>query len=353
MASLPGAKVSKVIRTVLFIGDDWYGSNATSMRDAIAELDLSVDTVNTFQLAEARGHISRRMVKKTSPRLYEAFSTNRVTRAVASAVQRRHYDLAFVFKGTNVGSEAVESLRRSGATTVHYHPDDSANSDNVSATYLESEPLYDLHVTTKSHNVDELRQRAPKSRIVNVLCAFDPRWHRRLASVPSQRLGLIGTLRPDRVDLVVNLARSAKSGEGEMLVAGTGWGAVAGLRGIAEVIPPAFGIDFSRTVSRAGVQLGVLNSANRDSHTCRTFEIPAAGGLFLGERSLEHEQILGDTALLYGNPEEALSMAAWALSNPEGSRRLAEASWERITQGGNTYLDRALEILAAASEEPI
>ena len=68
--------------------------------------------------------------------------------------------------------EIVPDLR-----IVCYSPDDMINPDNQSAQYLAGIPSYDLHVTTKSYNVEELR--ALGARDVHFVDnAYDPATHR-------------------------------------------------------------------------------------------------------------------------------------------------------------------------------
>jgi spore maturation protein CgeB len=102
-------------------------------------------------------------------------------------------------------------------------------------------------------------------------------------------------------------------------------------------------------VASVTANLVLLNSANRDTHTCRTFEVPAAGGLFVGERTEEHETLLDDgtECLLFSDTEELNDRLRWCDERPDLARKVAESGHRRIVRGRHRYVDRAIEIVAA------
>lgn len=331
---------------MLFVGDDWYGSNATSLRNGFIQRGIDVTTVNTFDLASARAHLHRRAIKKLSPRAYEEAASARVSRAITRALEsRQRFDVLFVFKGDFIDEEVVAGF---DGIRVHYHPDDSGNAENTSRRYLTAESHYDLHVTTKVHNVAELQSRTD-ARVLFVQCAYDPAWHTPQSFASASRVGLIGTRRPDRTQFVEDCARRTAQ---KMLIAGSGWKLEPALVRSAEVHGPKFGLEFSKYAAQAPIQLGVLNSANRDTHTCRTFEIPAAGALFVGEWTAEHADIFSspNSAMLYRSSEEALEMLAFAEANPSFVDKARRRGYDHIISGSNTYADRASRLLDAISE---
>jgi len=334
--------------SVLFVGDDWYGSNATSLRDGFKEIGASVVSVDTSELMSHTMPFRRKLARKASPRLYGSWTSSAVARGVSRAVDEHGpFDHLVVFKGLSVPAEVVSQFR---GTTVHYHPDDVSNDDNTSPTYLQAESSYDLHVTTKRHNVEELRTRSG-AEVLFVPCAYDSRWHTDNGPAPGAegRLGFVGTKRPDRVDFISMLAREEAAAGRSMLLAGTGWSGEDDIVSIAETEPAQFGSDFSLAVSRARLQLGVLNSANRDTHTCRTYEIPAAGGLFVGESTEEHLELFEGSAgaLLYSSDDEARDLIRWARAHPGEAEAMRSRGHQIVTRGQNTYADRAREILRA------
>jgi hypothetical protein len=145
------------------------------------------------------------------------------------------------------------------------------------------------------------------------------------------------------------MVRLARAYGDRMLLRGPGWRRVPQLRATrAAVAGPVYGECFSVAVASVTANLVLLNSDNRDTHTCRTFEVPAAGGLFVGERTDEHAALLDDgtECLLFSDPGELHEHLRWCDDRPELARKVAESGHRRIVRGGHRYVDRAREIIA-------
>jgi spore maturation protein CgeB len=101
-------------------------------------------------------------------------------------------------------------------------------------------------------------------------------------------------------------------------------------------------------VASVTANLVLLNSDNRDTHTCRTFEVPAAGGLFVGERTDEHAALLDDgvECLLFSDADELHEHLRWCDERPDLACKVAELGHRRIVRGGHRYVDRAGQIIA-------
>ncbi|SHU37517.1 Uncharacterized protein conserved in bacteria [Mycobacteroides abscessus subsp. abscessus] len=108
-----------------------------------------------------------------------------------------------------------------------------------------------------------------------------------------------------------------------------------------------YGDHFATAVASVTANLVLLNSDNRDTHTCRTFEIPACGGLFVGERTDEHSELLdeGTECLLFSDEAELREVLHWCARHPAQAAKIAEAGHARVTQDAHRYVDRAREII--------
>ena len=326
---------------VLFVGDDWYGSNATSLRNAILRHGHDCLTFNSTSMGNAG--LPRRIARRISP---VSPSQSEWNALLVHTVKMWRPDVLFVFKGLAVTPEVLATTT---AMCVHYHPDDSTNPENRSSIYDAAENHYDLHVTTKSFNVDELKARGV-ARAMYVPCAYDRDWHR---PVPRDRsrsyvVGFIGTRRANRTRLINELADEWGRA---FLICGDRWRRDLYAVRKATVQGPQYGFNLSRAVARAPVQLGLLNSYNRDRHTCRSFEIPAAGGLLVAERTDEHIAMLDDEkeVLLFSSADELRSHIKRTAREPEAAARMAHAASHRIRAEKNTYDDRWRTILEALS----
>jgi spore maturation protein CgeB len=133
-----------------------------------------------------------------------------------------------------------------------------------------------------------------------------------------------------------------------MFLAGPGWQRDPVAQASAATVAGAqYGQDLSIAIAPVTANLVLLNSDNRDTHTCRTFEVPAAGGLFVGERTPEHLDLLDDgtEALLFSGEEEMQELLGRCRSNPADVAAIAAAGYRRIVGGGHRYVDRAQEII--------
>jgi hypothetical protein len=254
-------------------------------------------------------------------------------------------DVLFCFKTVRLDQERL--LAMDVPRKVHYSPDDVSNPDNVSADYLKHEKSWSLVVTTKKHNVEEVRGRMGSTPLF-VWSAYDPAWHHPepLVEPYGQYVaGFIGNARPDRRALMLRLSHwLGKS----FLVAGERW-----VRTAPALVPQAsvrgalYGEAFSSAVRSVIGNLVLLNSANRDSHTCRSFEVPAAGGLVLAQRTEDHLELLeeGREALFFSTEEELVEVIERVRRRPEAFEDMRRRGHERIVRGKHTYQDRAAQIM--------
>jgi hypothetical protein len=328
---------------ILFVGDDFYGSNATSLRNSFFRMGCEVLTVNTHFLGTST--VPRRLAARygRDDARYPEPRTEQFNGHLQRLIESWLPDILFVVKGLFVDPQTLTAA--ANCMRVHYHPDDSRNPVNTSRRLRLSEPLYDLHVTTKTFNVDELRGRKARA-VLYIPCAYDRDWHRPARSPQGRTylLGFIGTRRPDRVALIRSLGFRLRD---RLLVAGSRWRGDIRLRRTSIVLGPQYGHDFSLAVALTRCQLGLLNSDNRDLHTCRTFEVPASGGLLLAERTTEHQELLaeGHEALFFDDEDELLDALNRVASSPSIASRIAQAGYRRITEGRHTYDDRVVTIL--------
>ncbi|MBF6176278.1 CgeB family protein [Nocardia blacklockiae] len=330
---------------ILYVGDDWVGSNARSLADGFREAGHEVVVVDTTAVT-LPSRLSPPWVYAKLARRRAPWSVDAVHDEIDALAADFAPDLLFAFKAVHLDQARLLSVP--AALRIHYSPDDVANPENITAEYLAHEQLWDLVVTTKRHNVAELRERGARA-VTFVASAYDPAWHRPCARRgPEHYLaGFIGARRPDRTALLTELAREYGDA---LAIYGPGWRRVRPLwRTGAAVRGPVYGEHFSTAVAAMTANLVLLNSANRDTHTCRSFEIPAAGGLFVGERTDEHARLLTEESecFLFSSPAELRAILDRCARHPDQAAKVAEAGFRRITAGRNRYVDRAREIIAA------
>lgn len=328
---------------ILYVGDDWVGSNARSLANGFRQAGHDVVVVDSTSVTQP--------ARLSPPWVYSKIAGERPRRTVervhakieAAAADLRP-DLLFAFKAIHLDQQRLLSVP--ARMHVHYSPDDVSNRYNTSPAYLKYESQWDLIITTKRHNVAELIGRGART-VQFVYSAYDPAWHHLSARRQTRQylVGFIGACRPDRRGSILALGRRYG---GELLVRGPGWQRVPALRFTgAAVASPVYGEHYSAAVANVRANLVLLNSDNRDTHTCRTFEVPAAGGLFVGERTSEHAQLLEDKTecLLFAGMDDLYEILEECKADPGRAAKIAESGHRRIVEGGHRYVDRAREIV--------
>lgn len=329
---------------ILFVGDDWLGSNARSLADGFRQAGHEVYVVDSSRVTLPTRLSPPWLYAKVSGRR-ASWTTAAVHDEIDAAAAAVEPDMLLCYKTIHLDQDRL--LNVPAGLRVHYSADDVSNPYNTTPEYLAAESRWDSIVTTKRHNVDEIRARGGK-HVTFVLSAYDPAWHQPCAARTTRRyqVGFIGSRRPDRVELLHRLADRHRE---NMFLAGPGWQRdPVVLKSAAKVAGPQYGQDLSIAIAPVTANLVLLNSDNRDTHTCRTFEVPAAGGLFVGERTREHLELLDDgtEALLFSEEAELEAILQRCTESPSEVTSIADAGYRRIIKGGNAYVDRAREIVA-------
>ena len=278
-------------------------------------------------------------------------------RAMLRAVDDRPFDVLWIDKGREVRPGTLSKIRESkpGIAIVAYSPDDMMNPDNQCVQYLGGLGLYDLHVTTKSYNVQELKELGARD-VLFIDNAYDPETHRPVELDDDDLgrygadVGFIGFIEPDRVEQLWRLAEAG--------IRVKVWG-YAGRR--LDPLPhPNFtfhgeflgGLEYAKAICGTKINLGFLRKVNRDLQTTRSIEIPACEGFLLGERTDEHSKLFveGREAEFFDSFDELLEKSRYYLEHEEARDRVRKAGRRRCIEGGYSNQDRLSGVLSYVAE---
>ena len=265
--------------------------------------------------------------------------------------------LVWVEKGLTVEAATVRALRERWpqAVMLNYSGDDMFNPRNQSRQWHACLPLYDVFVTTKHHNLDELRE-AGARLVLHVDKAFDPLVHRPVPVTPDLRgrfggdVGFVGWPEAARTASMLHLARHG--------VPVRIWGPwprpLRSHPNLRVEGRPLWSDDYASALSAFRINLCFLRKANRDRHTTRSVEIPACGGFMLAERTAEHLALFEEDveAVYFSDDDELLDKVRWYLAHEPERARIAEAGRRRCWAGGYTYERRLEGILARVLDHP-
>lgn len=337
--------------TVLFYGDAWRFSGAWSYVTALRNAGHTVIEV------------SDRMERPSSPldRAYEytlRFPRERVRRAhvegIVDVAKRTLPDLIIVMRGLAIGPDDVRRLQAFAGQVINVNHDDffSHYPTNWSVLQRDAIPVYDRLFVTKEVNVAETRARGGRPEFLPF--AYDPSIHRPVASEDDEHLDsdvtFIGTYVEERLPLLERLVTRVPA---SYAFRGAGWDRLPARSPLRPyVIPaPVFGPEMAKVIGRASVSLGLLRRGNRDDHTQRTFEIPACGGVFLGERTWRHAAYFreGVECELFdpNDPAELAAKVRLLLTDPGRRESIRSAGLAAVRAQHHTYDDRVAQIVSA------
>lgn len=330
---------------VLYVGNLRPGRNSRSMLHGLQSLpDLEVRSVDSGRF-QPKSRLSAEYWRYRRTRQINSGAAAGLDADLRAVLDGWSPDILFCFKTVDLPQDRLQSIR--APRSVHYSPDDVSNADCTTPEYLEAERQWDLLVTTKGHNVEELLARGARN-VLHVWSAYDPALHLG-APVTSARKYLTsfyGAHRPDRSWLVDTLRQTAPD---RAVVAGERWrrnnlGATKNV----DIVRPVYAEAFLPFCQSAESGIVLLNSANRDTHTCRSFEVPAAGQAAVLEDTEEHRTLLTEQEAFFFKGQDGLAETLLTVRGDATRRaRVAAAGNRRISLGSHTYADRAAEILAA------
>lgn len=341
---------------ILYVGPLEEGGTCRMRLRALEDLGhevLPIDTAPPGVEKRGRGLLPRILHRMGRP--LDLAGANEGVLAGAAACRP---DVVWVDKGLTIRPETLRGVRESApsALLVSYSPDDMAARHNQSRAYLAGIPIYDVHFTTKTYNLDELRALGAR-RVLFVGNAFCPHTHRPLPVTEEDRrtlggpVGFIGAFEAERAAAMVAVARA---GIEVRIWGGRAWRAFEP-RGLPLRVEsrPLWGDEYAKAICSFDINLCFLRRLNRDRQTQRSMEIPACGGFMLAERTDEHRGLFeeGMEAEFFGSIEELVEKVRHYLSHEDARRQIARAGRERCLRSGYDYPSRMrwmLEQMVAA-----
>jgi spore maturation protein CgeB len=335
----------------------WLGANCYAFVRALRRGGHSVHVLpeGEFAAASWRNPVLRAMRWAATPLVIRDY-----TRAVHDLCASVRPHLLFIVKGRMVTAEAIEAAQAAGAVAINYWPDVSVK---VHGSLIpRALPHYDLVFTTKSFGVADMAREAGVTRASFLPCAFDADTHHpmRLDRADFQRFGcdvsFIGTWSPKKEAMLATLRQ--RVGTDCIKVWGAQWDRV-GPDFDKAILTNAYavGSEYAKAISATRVNLAILSemrpgSSSGDQTTTRTFEIPAAGGFMLHERTEEVRQyFLEDReCALFSDLDEMVEKIRFYLAHEDVRRRIAAAGRERCLKSGYSFDDRAATVVAKARE---
>jgi spore maturation protein CgeB len=337
---------------ILYVGQLFPGATALQRMQAFREIGCVVTPFDTMRYIDKLPPLRRLLAY----RLEMGPAIAAFNRALVKAAIAAEFDWLWIDKGTWVRPRTLEEIRkRTAAKLVHYTPD-AAIVLNRTRAFVDSIPVYDAHVTTKSYELDAYRARGAR-RILFQQQGYDHHLFRPLQLDTSDEaryaadVTLVAHYQPHYEQTLLRAATVTPN----VALWGPDWIKPAArdprLRNIVRG-GPLYMHDYVKALNAAKICLGVLSKRNQDATTTRTFEIPACGAFLLAERTAEHRALYdeGSEAEFYGDLDEMCEKLRHYLKHDDQRCAVAAAGRARCLRDGHTYVDRVRHVFSAARE---
>jgi len=263
------------------------------------------------------------------------------------AIRRHQPHIVVVDSSKVLRRSTLRRIREvSQARLVYYTPDDIMGKHNLSRTLERSFDDWDVFFTTKTFNVEELRD-AGVRRPLLVGNAFDPILH---SPMSKEEVGeefeafdciFIGVYEAARCKSINALADAGFS----IVVYGSGNGGWTSrsLNPSVQLRPSVYADEYRRSWHVGKLALSFLRKLNRDQITTRTMEVAAMGRPQVSEKTDELDAHFedGKEYLGFKNDRQLVALVHEWLARNSDRCQLGQAGRQRCLSSGYSYLDRA------------
>lgn len=346
--------MSPSVESIMFVGRLKSGSTSSHRMLSLRELGLRVVAIDTHPEDVRRKE--RTFLERVRKKLFGPRDLARANEAMLAAAHRESVDVVWIDRGTTIHGRTLLELRGllPDARIVHYNPDDPFGGFGKGEwrTFLKAVADYHVHLVPREPNVEEYRAIGARDvRHVVPFWGYSPDDHRPLRVDEHERrhlgapVGFIGMAETERAHTIADLAARGF----EVKVWGDGWERYKRITGGRFVYagPAQFGEMYAKIINSFDINLAFLRKANRDQHTSRSVELPAAGAFMLAERSDEHLTLFdeGREAEFFDDNDELARKVAHYLAHPNERRSIAARGRARCSRSGYSNMERMRSML--------
>lgn len=341
--------------SILFLGQQWLGSDARGLASAFRALGNVTDIVdeNTYvpKVNSFQAKLWRKLGRKSFEREYNA--------EILTRDDLLNPHLVVVFKGESVWRETLQELKRRGRIVYLFFPDVSlfVHGKNIPQCV----PLYDEIFTTKSFGPADLKEHFGVINSHVIAHGFDPELHKPIPVIESLwpriecDISFIGTWSLKKETILSALV--AANVTNKIFIWGAQWERCKS-PGLFPYIRyrGVLGDMYVACISASRINLAILSEArpgasSGDQVTSRTFQIPASGGFMLHERTQELLQYYHEPTEVacFGSQEELIEKAGYYLTNECERKNVQQRGYVRCLRE-HGLIQRARTMLTVYEE---
>jgi glycosyltransferase involved in cell wall biosynthesis len=307
-----------MIRTILYLGSMAEGQSSRRRADLFASLGVDVARVDVSRHLNA-GFLH----KQQAVRLQTGPVIDAINHEIIQRLDEKP-DAVFLDKPIFVRPETVALMNARGVRTLSYMPDDpfGPRKDGVWRLFLQSLPLYDLHVVPRQVSASDFRAAGAKDVIVRDF-SFDPSVHipDPSRSTFSYDVSFIGSPYDDRPEFLWRLKEQLNGAGVNLSIMGPQWHswryARHGRRLGAQ--PAVWGPKYGEAIRSSKASLAFVTRSNRDEISHKAIEIAACGRAAIIDNHGRHPEIFEDgiSALIFNDVDDCAQkiIAAWRSPN--------------------------------------
>jgi spore maturation protein CgeB len=327
-------------KTVLFVGDLNQGTRSLMRAQKLKSLCGDVVTLSNTPVPFLAGIDKPTFLARVLNKLRLPHDETGINDAlIKMSRSEKPFDIVWIEKSTMLRPKTIRALRNAfpKCCLISLSEDDMHALHNRSRYYEKCLPFYDVVFTTKTYNLEELKQLGAR-RTEFFLDSYDEELHRPLAEYDAIEkkdidVSFIGSYETERAATIRWLGTQGI----RIVVYGNGWESLKGGHPNIEVQNcPVYGDEYVEIINRTKINLGFLRKINRDQVTSRSMEITGAGGFFLAERTARHTELFHEAveADFFSSDEELLAKIRMYLNTPEKIRTIGLAGRRRCLRSG-------------------
>jgi spore maturation protein CgeB len=273
---------------VLYIGQCDLGSTSRMRYEIIGNLLKSkIELIDT----SLEIHGSNKIIRSIGWRYFIGPLIWRINQNIKNKVieGNKKFELIWVDKGVFIYPNLLRKLKKNTNLLLHYTPD-TAFYENNSRFFRNGLDIYDYLITTKSFEIEEYLNRVLKNKIIYLTQGYNSNIHYPRVDFNNkmESITFIGLCEPYREMVLNKLVKNGFS----IVLGGYGWSSFLKknkefkdkITFVGELVIDE---DYAQIISHSKFALGLLSKKFPETHTTRTFEIPACGTCLITEENME------------------------------------------------------------------